>query len=263
MKYVLHDGFFFWDSAQGPTETYNAHEMYLKVIAVDLEDEQEIAAFVDRFEPLGMWGGTSGPSGGYLGLWLGVNRDRELERAFTQQADAIANRAEHHIPAESIDDFRYGATSLRDLVNAWIWVNGGEAPSRWECPAWRDTNEIDGPPKTARDAATLLTWGVTEGLARLGLPHILLTDDDEEPDPRSIVDDLPLYSICCLELYNHIVERLPYRQCANETCQRLFVRQSGRAKLGQHRTLGVKYCSHECARAQAQREHRRRKRQQT
>jgi hypothetical protein len=81
-----------------------------------------------------------------------------------------------------------------------------------------------------------------------------LLNADEFPFP-----DLSLYQLCCLELFNHIAEHVPYRRCANETCQRLFVRQRGRSTHGQFRMTGVKYCSAECARRQAQRAYRRRK----
>jgi hypothetical protein len=68
-----------------------------------------------------------------------------------------------------------------------------------------------------------------------------------------------IYSVSFLQLYNHMVEGAAAHRCASETCQRLFVRQRGRSEYGQYRTEGVKYCSRECARAQAQRELRRRR----
>jgi hypothetical protein len=68
-----------------------------------------------------------------------------------------------------------------------------------------------------------------------------------------------IYSVAFLQLYNHLVEGAFVRHCANENCQQHFVRQRGRAEYGQHRTTGVKYCSRECARAQAQRSLRRRR----
>jgi hypothetical protein len=69
-----------------------------------------------------------------------------------------------------------------------------------------------------------------------------------------------VYSVSFLQMYNHMVERATLRRCANEPCSKSFVRQRGRAKYGQHKTQGVQYCSRECARAQAQRELRRRRR---
>ncbi|MEV1174540.1 hypothetical protein [Nonomuraea sp. NPDC049784] len=62
-----------------------------------------------------------------------------------------------------------------------------------------------------------------------------------------------------LQLYNHLVEKAEFRQCANELCDKTFVRQRGRAEFGQHRTSGILYHSRDCARAQAQRQLRRRR----
>lgn len=49
------------------------------------------------------------------------------------------------------------------------------------------------------------------------------------------------------------------KECANETCDRWFRFQEGGARLGQYRSTGVIYCSVKCARAQAMREYRRRR----
>ena len=68
--------------------------------------------------------------------------------------------------------------------------------------------------------------------------------------------DLTLYALCCCELFNHVVSGSDFRVCANESCERLFVRDDTA------RRRGVLYCSRTCARAQAQREFRRRRAEQ-
>ncbi|WP_433355584.1 hypothetical protein ACQP25_17125 [Microtetraspora malaysiensis] len=72
--------------------------------------------------------------------------------------------------------------------------------------------------------------------------------------------DPTIYSVSFLQLYNHLAEGMPIKHCANEPCPVRFARQRGTAEYGYHRTQGVKYCSRGCARAQAQRELRRRRR---
>ncbi|MGO8980018.1 MAG: hypothetical protein ACLQER_12110 [Streptosporangiaceae bacterium] len=76
---------------------------------------------------------------------------------------------------------------------------------------------------------------------------------------RRVPGDFTVYSASFLQLYNHMVERATVKRCANEPCQQVFVRQRGRSRFDQNRLEGVKYCSRECSRAQAQRELRRRR----
>jgi ribosome-binding protein aMBF1 (putative translation factor) len=78
-------------------------------------------------------------------------------------------------------------------------------------------------------------------------------------NPEAPEELATIYGACCLQLYNHIAEEAQFKRCANESCRQVFVRQRGRARSGTHRTEGVRFCTRECARAQAQRELRRRK----
>ncbi|MGW3651860.1 helix-turn-helix domain-containing protein [Streptomyces sp. NPDC000878] len=77
--------------------------------------------------------------------------------------------------------------------------------------------------------------------------------------PLAHEEGATLYGASCLQLYNHITEQAQYKICANEACGQIFVRQQGRSGGQQRKSEGVKYCSSKCARAQAQRELRRRR----
>ena len=70
-----------------------------------------------------------------------------------------------------------------------------------------------------------------------------------------------VFNVMALQLSNDILEDVPVRTCASETCGRPFTRQRdgrGRIDFPTNRVGGVKYCSRSCATAQGKRESRRR-----
>jgi hypothetical protein len=94
--------------------------------------------------------------------------------------------------------------------------------------------------------------------------HVRVEVHHEQPH---LLDEFPiggpyptLYSVTMLQLVNDLAADVTYLRCANETCGRWFGRQRGRTTYGGNRMRGVMYCSNTCARAQYQREKRRRDR---
>jgi hypothetical protein len=134
---------------------------------------------------------------------------------------------------------------LQRAVDHVIAYRNGDSPAG----AWRDC-------RSDADA-----WRQFTQVSNLALRdfHVRVSVNDDDPE-FSIGGVHPtVYTVGWLQLANDFAEDLPYRTCENETCRGLFVRQRGRAQF-QHRAEGVIYCSATCARAQAQREYRRRMR---
>jgi hypothetical protein len=254
-------------------------EIYLELLSVDLDSEVDILAFVDKYGPLGIrrgrtwhaWGPQDEPYAAVA--FFGFHEIRpELERSVTEALTEVqevipdfelrlaAETEDEEFLPETLAEFRYGAMWLRDLVRAWRWASEGVDPGAWECPIW-DAEENTGPPYDSDQAIFSLEHGLDLALVAFH-PRLFTPIPPSSLAPsQPFSQGIPIFLICCLELFNHIAERADYKRCANETCQQLFVRQKGRSVHGQHRTRGVKYCKAECARAQAQREYRRRKAQ--
>lgn len=218
---------------------------------------------------------------------LSLDEMEELSTAELGHPDGIPN-LEFQFGTETLDEFRAGAGLVSDAVACWRvarqeiepnehpwWMLANPTPSADELDRW-EKRDSDGSPRThsPKDLASLaLQKAALEGLQavlavglvpfapRLEIPDSFSGNRASELDAdKPWLRNLPLFSICCAELFNHVVESEPYRVCANERCRRLFVRQEGRAVKGTRRSSGVRFCSASCARAQAQRAYRRRKR---
>lgn len=88
-------------------------------------------------------------------------------------------------------------------------------------------------------------------LKRYSPAIVLLDSQSAEP--------VPAVTALCVQLYNVLVDGSETKICANEACEMPFQRQRVGYGSGTRRH-GVKYCSPECANAQNQRRHRRRRR---
>jgi hypothetical protein len=244
-------------------------EIYLELINLDPEDEEAILRFVRRFGGLGVAhehfalfrslpGFATAILPALAAAWPTERFNQTVEHYLARRGDGPNT----HL-VETLAEFRLGARVLRDLVTAARISHLDEPPVavRWESIPEEAMNE---------KRADLADWGMEfdaqEEAVEIFLRQVL-TDGLRPFHPRVVyvggeaADPFvaaPLYAVCCLELFNHLVEAAQVRVCANDSCRRPFVRQRGRAEQGQHRTRGVKYCSSHCARAQAQRVYRRR-----
>lgn len=214
-------------------------ELYLReVMAIDLEDATQILDFVARYGPVGNVRGTNVPP-----------------QALTAHSQPGAPADDNGNREQDIEWVRLQLSLIRDAARMWNFLSGqisvDDLADQWESDCFdspADTNAA------LIDLAWILNAGLGPFHAQLQIP---IGENIFYPLGRIPPD---IYSILCLQLFNHVVENAVYRRCHNEKCERLFVRQRGRSKTpGRNRLTGVLYCSDYCARAQGQRDLRKNK----
>jgi hypothetical protein len=148
---------------------------------------------------------------------------------------------------ETVAEFVLGATVVRDAVAAWrlLTTEPDVKGSPWQLMRL-STVQSEQLPSAAAD---YLTDVIGSGLGTV-TPTLTVRLDPSVEEPPT---ELNLHALCCLELFNHVATNTDFLRCANETCRRLFARDE------RGRRRGMRYCTRTCARAQAQRDFRRRR----
>jgi hypothetical protein len=241
-------------------------ELYLRELTeLDLTDETALLDFVNQYGRLGDPGETLPPDAdetrSLLPSWLRMGVDHYGDSGY-DSAKLTTKRNADGYQIQTLFSVQTHARCLRDGVRLWQVITGqtplSEMHGAWELPPVSlDKQEpFYAPPADADGALVLLRDILNAGLQTMQA-RLIIHEPGAEPPGSEVLTNL--YSALCLQLFNHIVEDAVYIRCHNETCNRLFVRQRGRAKQGKYHTTGVMYCSDYCARAQGQRELRRRK----
>ncbi|SRR6266545_380732 len=243
-------------------------EVLPRVAELDLDSLDAILAFVGEYGPLKAWPERFAQMA--LGEKSGMPSSDAVRQLVGRRKRSALKDDSDRLYGEFVDEFRVGAAGLQALLLVTQELEADRFSYGRLARAWPASCPWSNRTLSTRGAgwAILLTL-INEGLASTRLTVSVLTAGRRVDSVKTLgqmADEglslqvsgpFSLYGACLLELAQHLLEGREYRNCANESCGRLFSMQEGRSSRGRHRTDAM-YCSRTCALAQAQREHRRR-----
>jgi hypothetical protein len=227
-----------------PPGRHLPHEAVLRdVAAVDYSDED---ALVDLARRIGMFAATrdivnaATPDrlSSSLGQYARVSR---WESVVFHSLDGSFNGE-----PVALDHLAFTVQLFRALVSHWrahlfdedvteAWADLLDEAERTPDRCWRVFRDVLNAGLRAAPP-TIIVEGLTDEGTRTVTPR---------PPGPAVADAL------VVQLYNIIVEGLDLKRCPE--CGASFAKQDGRAKAGQHRRTAVTYCSARCARRNADR----------
>jgi hypothetical protein len=156
----------------------------------------------------------------------------------------------------TLEDARWWLKALRAMVAMWRNVNFGLVAA----DAWGAEGFLH---QDGAIAWTLFVVFLNDGLEPFrARAYVRYTDDDGTPlEWFDGIFPVDLYSAGCQQFFNFVVSGAAPRRCENERCGRTFIHQLGGAG-NWHRTKGLRFCTPECAKAETQRQYRRRQKEQ-
>lgn len=255
---VTAKGFLVWSWA-GVEECTVPEELFLRgLLDLDVDERDDVVDFVrahgsitDEYVDRGLT-----PDDVLRDLYRPVGRKAPEQLLRRRPAD-------EEFASNHVLDLIWWLKTARSLTRHWLAVQEGtDVTKAWQSegfiPYGRGVVEArtrDGVRRTVKDRV----WQAFVDYLNVGLrPFHVRVEADLQGGRRVGAPAPQLYSVLCLQLANYLAEDATARRCASETCGRPFVRQLGGALFGQYRTEGVLYCTTNCAKAQAQREYRRR-----
>jgi hypothetical protein len=239
-------------TASRGTEVAAPDDFFLReALEVDPRDRSAVLEFVRN------WGMPQGPhqtyddcladsllDTHYLASLRRHDRHRESVRRVSERSDTAVLHVRELGPCFD---------TLQALAAHWVdYCIGGSRQLR---SAWLNRPGVS-PPRDRNEAweyfETALNAALRPFQIRVGISN-------RDPSIPMEVGAAGFVGVASLQLANIIADDLPVRLCANETCDRPFTVQRGRAQRARYQRSDAMYCSAACARAQAQRRYRSRK----
>lgn len=203
---------------------------------LDPDDEGALLVFLRTWGRLTPRGSGQDPLGSLPGLFFEFIADAATRAGIVRLLKS-SNRGRGHLEFERLYARTLRALALHYRASAL----GDDVVEVWRSEGFRVAADTEWPTFARVMDAGLRAFPV----------HVRLDGQQQASLPPST------YETAVLQLARMLAQGRQVLLCANERCRRGFTRQRGRARYpGAEHARGVRYCSRECARAQAERDRR-------